>query len=218
MRIASTPTSILHLVHIFKKSMDTSPLEKQNVPLKKVAFLKDLVHYVITALVIVVPIRMWVAQPFIVNGASMDTTFAHGEYLIVDELSYRFQEPARGDVVVFKYPLEPKKYFIKRIIALPGETISVKNQDVTIINTENPKGFKLNEPYVHTQTFGDLKKTLGPDEYFVMGDNRLVSSDSRFWGSLPKKNIIGRPFVRLLPFSRIDYLPGTETNVPLTKN
>jgi signal peptidase I len=148
----------------------------------------------------------------------MDTTFAHGEYLIVDELSYRFQEPARGDVVVFKYPLEPKKYFIKRIIALPGETISVKNQDVTIINTENPKGFKLNEPYVHTQTFGDLKKTLGPDEYFVMGDNRLVSSDSRFWGSLPKKNIIGRPFVRLLPFSRIDYLPGTETNVPLTKN
>lgn len=186
------------------------PLEKQKEPLKEVTFLKDLIHYVITAIIIVVPIRMWVAQPFVVNGASMDTTFANGEYLVVDELSYRFQEPARGDVIVFKYPLEPRKYFIKRIIGLPGETISIKNQDVIIINNENPKGFKLDEPYVHTQTFGDTKKTLGSDEYFVMGDNRLVSSDSRFWGSLPKKNIIGRPFVRLLPISRIDYLPGTE--------
>jgi signal peptidase I len=151
---------------------------------------------------------MWVAQPFVVNGGSMDTTFANGEYLIVDELSYRFEEPARGDVIVFKYPIDPKKYFIKRIIGLPGETVSVKDQVVTITNTENPKGMVLKENYIHSQTFGNIKTTLKADEYFVMGDNRLVSSDSRFWGNLPKKNITGRPILRLLPYTRINYLPG----------
>jgi signal peptidase I len=183
------------------------PLET-TTPIRNKKILKDLISYTLTALVIVLPVRMWVAQPFVVNGGSMDTTFANGEYLIVDELSYRFEEPARGDVIVFKYPIDPKKYFIKRIIGLPGETVSVKDQVVKITNTENPKGMVLKENYIHSQTFGNVKTTLKDDEYFVMGDNRLVSSDSRFWGNLPKKNITGRPIVRLLPFTRINYLPG----------
>jgi signal peptidase I len=183
------------------------PLETPT-PIRNKKILKDLISYTLTALVIVLPVRMWVAQPFVVNGGSMDTTFANGEYLIVDELSYRFEEPARGDVIVFKYPIDPKKYFIKRIIGLPGETVSVKDQVVTITNTENPKGMVLKENYIHSQTFGNIKTTLKADEYFVMGDNRLVSSDSRFWGNLPKKNITGRPILRLLPYTRINYLPG----------
>jgi signal peptidase I len=191
------------------------PLETPT-PIRNKKILKDLISYTLTALVIVLPVRMWVAQPFVVNGGSMDTTFANGEYLIVDELSYRFEEPARGDVIVFKYPIDPKKYFIKRIIGLPGETVSVNDQVVTITNTENPKGMVLKENYIHSQTFGNIKTTLKADEYFVMGDNRLVSSDSRFWGNLPKKNITGRPILRLLPYTRINYLPGAIEVVTAT--
>jgi signal peptidase I len=191
--------------------MDT---KETNVPPTEVTSQKpknsfrELLSYAVIAIVIVIPVRMFVAQPFLVNGASMDTTFKDGEYLIVDELSYHFREPARLDVVVFKYPIDPKKYFIKRIIGLPGETVQVQGNKVIVINKENPKGMKLSEPYIHSDSYYDVKRTLGPDEYFVMGDNRGVSSDSRIWGALPRKNITGVPFVRLLPLSRINLHPG----------
>jgi signal peptidase I len=174
----------------------------------KQSFWKEIVSYALFAFVIVIPIRLWVAQPFVVNGASMDTTFKDGEYLIVDEITYRFKAPERGDVLIFKYPQDTSKYFIKRLIGLPGETVVVENDSVTIENEANPQGMKLNEPYVHSQTFGNLRVTLGPEEYFVMGDNRLVSSDSRVWGPLPKSDLIGRPVVRLLPFSKLGLFPG----------
>lgn len=186
--------------------MDTQP-ETQNTP-KKSSFIKELISYALIAIVIVIPIRIFIAQPFIVSGSSMDTTFANGEYLIVDELSYRFHAPERGDVLIFKYPLDPKKYFIKRLIGLPGETIIVKNDTVIIKNKENPEGITLNEPYIHSRTFGNLTATLGSEEYFVLGDNRILSSDSRVWGPLPKSDLIGRPIVRLLPLSKIDWVPG----------
>lgn len=181
-------------------------------------FIKETITYIIIAVVVVFPIRMWVAQPFVVNGGSMDTTFTDGEYLIVDELSYRFNEPQRGDVLIFKYPQDTSKYFIKRLIGLPGETVVVKNDVVTIINTEHPKGIVLNEPYIHTASFLNRTMTLGTDEYFVMGDNRGVSSDSRVWGPLPKKDLIGRPLVRLLPLSRISYLPGEIASSSILNN
>ncbi|HVU06362.1 MAG TPA: signal peptidase I [Candidatus Paceibacterota bacterium] len=184
------------------------PENEQARPQKQGSFWKELLYYALFALVIVVPVRMWVAQPFVVNGDSMDATFANGEYLIVDEISYHFHEPSRGDVLIFRYPQDPSKYFIKRLIGLPGETIVVKSDSVTVMNKENPQGVRLNEPYIHSRTFGNLTETLGPDEYFVMGDNRLVSSDSRVWGPLPKSDLIGRPFVRLLPFSKIGLWPG----------
>jgi signal peptidase I len=183
----------------------------------KNSFIKETLSYAAIALLIVLPIRMWIAQPFVVNGGSMDTTFADGEYLVVDEISYRFNEPQRGDVLIFKYPQDPSKYFIKRLIGLPGETVVVKNDTVMIINAENPKGIVLNEPYINSKSFLTKTETLSKDEYFVMGDNRGVSSDSRVWGPLPKGDLIGRPLVRLLPLSRMDFLPGVVASTSIAK-
>lgn len=182
---------------------------------KKHGFFREVLSYGFLALVIVLPIRMWVAQPFVVNGSSMDETFKDGEYLIVDELSYRFKEPERGDVLIFKYPQDPSKYFIKRLIGLPGETVVVKGNKVTIINRENPSGIVLSEPYARSRTFGDVRTVLRADEYFVMGDNRVVSSDSRVWGALPKSDIVGRPIVRLLPLGGIGLWPGKFASTTL---
>jgi signal peptidase I len=197
--------------------MDIRPETRPPEPTKRSSFWSELVSYALFALIVVVPIRMWVAQPFVVNGSSMDTTFADGEYLIVDELTYRFQEPERGAVLIFKYPQDPSKYFIKRLIGLPGETVVVKNDKVTIINKEHPTGMTLVEPYLHSRTFGNVSTTLGQGEYFVMGDNRIVSSDSRVWGPLPKEDVIGRPIVRLLPLGRIDVVPGEIASTTLEK-
>ncbi len=178
---------------------------------KKESFIKEITKFSIIALAIVIPIRTFIAQPFIVSGASMDPTFATDQYLIVDQISYRLEKPHRDDVIIFKYPLDPKTYFIKRIIALPGETISMDNGKVTILNKENPKGFLLNEDNYITKnhrTSDTFTRELGLDEYFVMGDNRPQSSDSRTWGVLESKYIVGRPFIRLFPISKISIFPG----------
>lgn len=168
----------------------------------------DLIKFAAIALAIVIPIRMFVAQPFVVSGDSMFPTFHDGQYLIVDELSYIINGPHRGDVVIFKYPNDPSRYFIKRIIGLPNEKIQIKDGVVTIINKENPNGFVLNEPYIDEKFVTTYDYTTGNDEYFVMGDNRNRSSDSRSWGLLPRKLMTGRAYLRLLPVSDAGYLPG----------
>ncbi len=164
-------------------------------------FWKELVKLVLVAVVIVVPFRLFIAQPFIVDGASMDPTFRNSQYLIVDELTYHFNTPERGSVLIFKYPKDPKKFFIKRVIGLPGEEIRISNGEVTIVNTENPNGLKLVEPYVVYKKEDSHSVKLGEGEYFVMGDNRAGSSDSRFWGPVPEKNVVGRPIFRVWPLS-----------------
>jgi signal peptidase I len=173
---------------------------------------KEILKFTFIALIIVIPVRTYIAQPFIVSGPSMNPTFGDRQYLIVDEISYRFEDPSRGDVIVFKYPGNPKLYYIKRIIGLPNETVSVKSGKVTILNKENPEGIELDDSYVaeghHTSETFEIK--LGADEYFVMGDNRNESSDSRMWGNLNRKFIVGRPFLRLLPLSKISIFPGKE--------
>jgi signal peptidase I len=160
---------------------------------------------------------MFIAQPFIVSGESMDNTFHSGEYLIVDQLSYYFEKPNRGDVVIFRYPRDPSKFFIKRVIGLPGDTVTITNAQVTITNEESPDGFTLIEPYVEAMTpDAPLTEVLGEREYFVMGDNRNRSSDSRSWGVLQEDRIIGRAFLRLFPPGEFDYLPGaisSEENI-----
>jgi signal peptidase I len=168
-------------------------------------FWKELFKLIILSLVIVVPFRLYIAQPFVVDGASMDPTFKDGQYLIVDELSFQIREPHRGEVLIFKYPKDPSKYFIKRVIGLPHEGVSIKDGIVTIMNAEHPEGLKLNEPYVKYAKEDTSTTTLGAGEYFVLGDNRAQSADSRFWGTVPEANIIGRPLLRILPPS---YLPG----------
>lgn len=144
----------------------------------------------------------------------MDPTFKTGEYLVVDELSLRFNKPERGQVIILKYPRDPSTYFIKRVIGLPNETVSIKDGKVTISGPENKKGTQLTENYVEIghASHEEYEITLGPTEYFVMGDNRSQSSDSRSWGPLDKDLIVGRPIIRLLPLKRIDILPGIITN------
>lgn len=169
----------------------------------------EILRFSIIALLIVIPIRMFIAQPFIVSGASMQETFQNGEYLIVDQVSYHLHSPERGDVVIFRYPKDPSKYFIKRIIGIPGDTITIEESDVTIVNEAHPEGFTLNEPYIKSMRPGvTITEELGDREYFVMGDNRDESSDSRVWGVLQEERIIGKAFLRLFPPQAFDVMPG----------
>lgn len=180
-------------------------------PKKTASELWDTIKFVILAALIVIPIRMFVFQPFIVSGESMYPTFNNADYLIIDELSYRFHTPERGDVVVFRYPNDPSRFFIKRIIGLPGETVVFKDRSVYIKNIDHPDGMKLDEPYL-TQITIPGENTEVPvidDHYFVMGDNRGFSSDSRAWGLLPRENITGTAKLRLLPVNNISYDPGS---------
>jgi signal peptidase I len=191
-------------------SAKNTPLEKDtDTPGKEEHPLTEIVRFSIIAILIVIPIRMFVAQPFIVSGASMDNTFQSGQYLIVDQVSYYFEEPKRGEVVIFRYPKDPSKFFIKRVIGLPGDTLTIENSRVIITNGDYPDGFVLDEPYIKSMDAPqNLDETLGAREYFVMGDNRDESSDSRSWGVLQEERIVGRAFLRLFPPSQVEYLPG----------
>jgi signal peptidase I len=176
-----------------------------------VSFFTEVVKFVFLALIIVVPIRVFVAQPYIVSGNSMIPSFHNGDYLVVDQLSYRFEEPERGDVIIFRFPNDTSKFFIKRIIALPDETIKMESGVVTIINATQPDGMTIEEPYNESFFRDTMTVILGEDEYFVMGDNRVVSLDSRSWGVLPRELVIGRTLVRLFPVTDISFIPGAVT-------
>lgn len=176
------------------------------------SFIKDVIKYALIALVIVIPFRMYIAQPFYVSGASMSPTFETGQYLIIDQLHYQFNEPQRGDVIVFKYPRDPSKFFIKRVIGLPGEIVEVRGKEIVIKDKEHNERFLLLEPYIAEENFrlDYITTTLGEDEYFVMGDNRKASSDSRVWGPVTRDLISGKAFLRLMPLTNIDVYPGKE--------
>ncbi|MBI2050512.1 MAG: signal peptidase I [Parcubacteria group bacterium] len=176
------------------------------------AFVGELIKITLIALAIIVPVRYFLIKPFYVNGASMEPTYYNREYLIVDELSYRLNAPQRGDVVVFKYPLDESQFFIKRIIGLPGERIVVRDEAVTVYNGANPLGTVLSEPYLSEDavTTDTSDATLGPDEYFVMGDNRMASLDSRRFGPLKRDEIVGRAWLRGWPFDRLGVLEHYE--------
>lgn len=188
---------------------DTTPRDTttEHSPVQKEPVLLELARVALIAIIIVLPIRLFIAQPFIVAGASMEPTFESGQYLIVDQLSYRAQEPARGDVIIFRYPRDPSKFFIKRIVGLPGETVSIDGPTIRITNEEYPEGFIFEEMDEAADVSTDA--SLSGDEYFVLGDNRDASSDSRTWGPLPRENIIGRAFIRLFPLSELELLPGS---------
>lgn len=169
-------------------------------------FVWEIVQLVIVASVIVLPIRYFLFQPFIVKGESMVPNFKPGDYLIVNEISYRFSSPQRGDVIVFDYPKDKSQRFIKRIIGLPNETVEIKDGKVTIYDKNS---FVLKEEYLSEglKTEGDIKAVLGPDEYFVLGDNRSYSYDSRSWGTVPRNYIIGKASLRILPLASLSQIP-----------
>ncbi len=171
-------------------------------------FLWDLAKIVIISLAVILPVRYYLMQPFFVSGTSMVPNFQNKDYLIIDELTYHLREPERGEVIVFKYPKDPSQYFIKRIIGLPGEHVEVMNGQI-VINDET----YLDESGYLPEKAGNARKTsmtLGPNEYFVMGDNRGVSLDSRSWGALDRDLIIGKVWLRALPLSTFEFYSAPE--------
>ncbi|MFA5714526.1 MAG: signal peptidase I [Candidatus Paceibacterota bacterium] len=182
-----------------------------------VTFLLDSLKILLIALAIVIPIRMLLFQPFVVKGDSMEPSYHSGDYLIIDELSYKLRDPQRGEVIVFKYPLNTSLKYIKRIIALPNETIELKNGEV-YVSRAGSQPTKIDENlYINDKTREAWKNmidysslTLKSNEYFVMGDNRNFSSDSRVWGVLPANDITGRVLLRISP---LEVLMNTMNSV-----
>ena len=165
-------------------------------------FIWEITKIVVIALLIVVPIRYFLFQPFFVRGQSMEPNFEDGNYLIVDELSFRLRDPQRGEVIVFKYPYDPSQRYIKRIIGLPGETVEIEGGKIFVSGEILDESNYLSEE-VFTPNYSFTKITLGENEYFVLGDNRFHSSDSRLWGLLPEDDIIGRVVIRAWPFTAL---------------
>ena len=172
----------------------------------------DTIKIIIISLVIIVGVRSFVMQPFFVNGQSMEPNFHDGDYLIVNEIGYRLDDPKRGDTIVFHYPNDPSQFFIKRVIGLPGEKVEIKNKEITIYNKDNPDGLALDEFYLSKNAviLKDYSQELKNDEYYVLGDNRIASSDSRIWGVLEKRYIVGKVWVRAWPFSDFSVFEGVK--------
>lgn len=165
-----------------------------------ILFIWEVIKIIIVALLIVIPIRYFVFQPFLVRGQSMEPNFSNSDYLIVDEISYRFDDPQRGDVIVFRSPAYPSQNFIKRVIGLPGEEVIIEKGVIKIIK-EGEEVILDESEYLYDNTNGDTHVVLNNQQYFVLGDNRDSSYDSRRWGPLPEENIIGKVFLRAWPFS-----------------
>ncbi|MBI3458860.1 signal peptidase I [Candidatus Azambacteria bacterium] len=169
-----------------------------------VKFIFENLNFLLTSLIIVFFIRYFIIQPFFVVGASMEPNFESGDYLIVDELSYFFRQPKRGEVVIFHPLIKPGDYYIKRIVGLPGEDIMIKDGKVYFKEDKDLEWNLLNENYgLSGYTNGDFSKNLAQNEYFVLGDHRSASSDSRYFGPVSKKSIIGRALLRGWPFNKI---------------
>lgn len=181
-------------------------------------YVGELIRVVVISLAIILPVRYFLLQPFYVKGASMEPNFYDHEYLVIDELSYRLRAPERGEIVVFRPPTDPTQFFIKRVIGLPGETVHPENNQVVIRNDEHPEGIRLSEPYLdpNAVTVGGQKVTLGPHEYYLMGDNRSSSLDSRQFGAVGSAAIVGRVWLRGWPLDRVAKFtpPSYEFDTP----
>ncbi|TSC74265.1 MAG: signal peptidase I [Parcubacteria group bacterium Gr01-1014_44] len=182
--------------------------EEQRGPNRKefVSFFWELIKVVLISLAIVIPVRYFLFQPFFVKGASMEPTFNDGDYVLIDEVSYRFRDPQRGEVVIFRSPQDRSQFFIKRVIGLPGEKIQISNNKITLFNQQNQKGFVLDESFYldpGAPTMGNLQDTMNENNFFVLGDNRSHSSDSRLWGAVDRKLITGRVMFRAWPLDKI---------------
>lgn len=170
-------------------------------------FVFEVVKVVVISLAIIIPVRYFLIQPFYVKGASMEPSFYDHEYLIIDEITYRFRAAERGEIVVFKYPLDPSQYFIKRVIGLPGEKVEIKDGEVHVYTADTNRRVKLDETYLSegVETLNNKEGAvveLGPNEYYLLGDNRNHSKDSRSFGAVQDSFIVGRVIFRGWPFNR----------------
>jgi signal peptidase I len=190
--------------------------------------LKEAVKFSVIFAILFFSIREFLVQPFLVEGPSMEPTFHSNNYLLVDKFSFKFlNSPQRGDVIVFDIPdpkhtfhtcllplfgscyFETNRYLIKRVVGLPGEKVTILGGVVTIYNQEHPEGIILDDKEVEFKSEMSDERVLGTNEYYVLGDNRANSSDSRYWGPLPLENILGKPILRLTPLSEIGVWPGS---------
>ncbi len=175
-----------------------------------VLFLIEVVQIVILAAAIIIPVRYFLIQPFVVTGASMEPNFYDSEYLIIDEVSYRLRDIHRGEIVVFRPPNSPESFYIKRVIGLPGETVQILEGEITIFNDDYPNGKVLVEDYIEDYTSGQVRVTLGLNEYYLLGDNRDASLDSRKIGPISADNIVGRVWLRGLPLERLGTISSPD--------
>jgi signal peptidase I len=177
-------------------------------------FIFEVAKVVLVALAIIIPIRVFVIQPFQVNGQSMAPNFSDRDYLVVDEISYRFREPERGEVIIFRFPRDRSQFFIKRIIGMPGETVRIKEEGVFIVRNGNE--VQLDESFYLSNLLdnGPVQEVvLAENEYFMLGDNRGASSDSRSWGPITRDDIIGRAWIRAWPFNSTKSIPIPTYNI-----
>jgi len=174
----------------------------------------EVLEIAVIAVAAVFIVRTFLVQPFLVSGTSMVPTFSNGDYVLTDELTYRIRPPERGEVVVFHDVSDYSTYLIKRVIGLPGERVVVNNNTITIYNKQYPDGFAIGEPYLPagTVTSGNEDVTLSSSSYFMMGDNRAVSYDSRSWGPLPASDIVGLVRFRLWPLNAIQIFSAPQYN------
>lgn len=187
-------------------------------------FVAEILQIVIIAVAIIAAVRYFLVKPFVVNGKSMEPNFFNSEYLIIDELTYRFRNPERGEVVVFHpentcseataRPVISEEYYIKRVIGLPGERVEIRDGKVTIHNDAYPNGVVLDEFYADDATYmadGSERTFVVPEgQYFLMGDNRAESYDSRMLCAQPIGNIIGKAWVRGFPIDRMAVIGSPE--------
>lgn len=178
----------------------------------------DFVKTIIVATAVMLFVRFFIIQPFVVKGSSMEPNFYEKDYLIVDEVSYRFNDPKRGDIIVFTYKEGNKKeYLIKRIIGISGDTVIIKDGNISIRNKDGE--FILNEPYLpfDRQTQGEIFEEVKENNFFVLGDNRDVSLDSRYFGQINKNVITGKVLLRGFPFNKFGILEMGNPKLELKK-
>lgn len=176
------------------------------------SFFLELIKIALLAGITIGFVRYFLFKPFYVKGQSMEPNFHEKDYLIIDEVSYRFKEPERGEVIVFSPPLDTEDFYLKRIIGLPGERVKVEDSKIIVYNKENPAGVVVEENYISEDTTGSYSITLGEGQYFVMGDNRDESFDSRRFGPISDETIVGRVWLRGWPFNRVSVFGIPEYN------
>lgn len=181
------------------------------------AFFLDIFQTVVVALSIFLIMYLFLVQPHQVNGLSMYPTFNNGDLVLTDKITYKTGQPQRGDIVILHAPPDahcPEGTgcdFIKRLIGLPGDTVEVQDDRIFIDGQQLPEEYLSSDTYTTNGMFSEKgPATLGPDEYYVVGDNRLHSSDSRTWGPINKKDIVGRAFFRYWPLNKMEIVPRVE--------
>lgn len=190
-----------------------TPTQQKSVFKGVLVAIFDFVKTVATIVILAIVIRVFVIQPYIVEGQSMEQSFQNNDYLITEKISFRFREPQRGEVVIFHPPDNPSVNYIKRIVGLPEDKVEVKDGSV-FVNDE-----KIYEPYLKSneETLSpknnDYVYILKEGEYFVFGDNRNHSRDSREIGAIPEENIVSRVWFRLLPINNLKAFAAVDYNI-----